>query len=102
MRLLNTDNGLMRDFLDDDIPKYVILSHTWESDQEVSFRQWEDRKTADIRDKSGFAKIKSFCAQAARDGFEWVWVDTFVFSPCLHPSVWLIVLQMLYRQNQQC
>ena len=68
----------MREFSDDDIPEYSILSHTWESEQEVSFQQWEDRKTSDIGQKSGFVKIESFRAQAARDGFEWVWVDTFV------------------------
>jgi len=92
MRLLNTHSGLMREFSDDDIPEYSILSHTWESEQEVSFRQWEDNKTSDIGQKSGFVKIESFRAQAARDGFEWVWVDTFVtlcFSSPIafhHPS----------------
>lgn len=29
----------MREILpDDDVPDYAILSHTWEADQEVSFR----------------------------------------------------------------
>ncbi|KAK4442736.1 heterokaryon incompatibility protein-domain-containing protein [Podospora aff. communis PSN243] len=77
MRLLNSATGLMRDFVsDDDMPDYAILSHTWESDQEISFRQWEDRQAFDISHKTGFVKIERFCAQAARDGFEWVWVDT--------------------------
>ncbi|KAK0638509.1 heterokaryon incompatibility protein-domain-containing protein [Cercophora newfieldiana] len=77
MRLLNANSGLMQDFIsDDDIPEYAILSHTWETGQEVTFRQWEDRHISDISIKSGFVKIENFCAQAARDGFEWVWVDT--------------------------
>jgi hypothetical protein len=72
----------MRDFVsDDNIPRYAILSHTWENDQEISIRQWEERGTRDISHKTGFVKIERFCAQAARDGFEWVWVDTSVPSP---------------------
>ncbi|KAK1759948.1 heterokaryon incompatibility protein-domain-containing protein [Echria macrotheca] len=77
MRLLNAHSGLMSDFVSDDaIPDYAILSHTWASDEEVSFRQWENRTTSDISHRSGFVKIKNFCTLAASHGFQWVWVDT--------------------------
>ncbi|KAK3360923.1 heterokaryon incompatibility protein-domain-containing protein [Lasiosphaeria ovina] len=77
MRLLNTRTLDMRDFVsDDDIPKYAILSHTWEGDQEVSFQEWESRGTVDITHRGGFKKIEGFCDLARQDGFEWVWVDT--------------------------
>jgi len=80
MRLINTRTGFMRDFIsDDDIPEYAILSHTWESDQEISFQQWENREHGiGITSKTGFAKIEQFREQAVHDGFEWIWVDTFV------------------------
>jgi len=78
MRLLNAETGFMRSFIsDDDIPEYAILSHTWETDQEVSFWEWGDREmSTTISHRTGFAKIENFRAQAARDGFEWIWVDT--------------------------
>ena len=99
MRLLNVHSGLMRDFIsDDDIPEYAILSHTWDADQEVSFQQWENRDTSDISHRIGFAKIEQFRAQAARDGFRWVWVDTFGPPfPLLHLWRRLTSCQVLHR-----
>ncbi len=79
MRLLNTHSRLMRDFVSDgDIPRYAILSHTWEADQEVGFQEWENQQDVDITQKKGFVKIEQFRAQAVSDGFEWVWIDTYV------------------------
>jgi hypothetical protein len=67
----------MREILSDtDTTPYAILSHTWEAEQEVSFQQWENQENADITNRSGYLKIKQFCAQAAHDGFEWAWIDT--------------------------
>ncbi|EUC45757.1 hypothetical protein COCMIDRAFT_94686 [Bipolaris oryzae ATCC 44560] len=55
------------------VPAYAILSHTWLSDQEVTF----DEFTRGLgRDKAGFDKIR-FCAQQAQqDGLRYFWVDT--------------------------
>ena len=79
MRLLNVRSGLMCDFIsDDDIPIYAILSHTWETNQELSFQQWENREVSDVSHKRGFVKIEQFREKAAEDGFDWIWVDTFV------------------------
>ena len=78
MRLLKIDdNGrldLTRDLLgDDEIPRYAILSHTWERDQEVTF---DDFKKGTGNDKTGYKKIQ-FCAkQATHDGLCHFWVDT--------------------------
>ncbi|KAI0433920.1 heterokaryon incompatibility protein-domain-containing protein [Xylaria sp. FL1042] len=52
---------------------YAILSHTWE-DGEVTFQDWKDESIA--RKKPGFDKIDSACAQAVKDGLEYLWVDT--------------------------
>jgi hypothetical protein len=82
MRLLNTGSGLMREYIsDDDIPEYAILSHTWESNQEISFLEWEDREALRVRRKKGYEKIQRFITQAHHDGFAWVWIDTYAAPP---------------------
>jgi len=57
------------------IPPYAILSHTWESGQEVTFEDVQNH-TAAGRQKSGFQKIEFCLAQAKRDGIQNVWQDT--------------------------
>src|SRR6186713_1647772 len=40
MRLINVETFKLEEFLDDQVPKYTILSHTWGADEEeVSFRE---------------------------------------------------------------
>ncbi|KAI1759688.1 HET-domain-containing protein [Hypoxylon sp. FL1150] len=70
------------------IPPYAILSHTWEED-EVKFEDIESgrandvsRETLEAKAKSSpfeaksLLKLKNACAQAADDGYEYIWVDT--------------------------
>ncbi|PMD47917.1 HET-domain-containing protein [Hyaloscypha variabilis F] len=54
------------------IQDYVILSHTW-GDEEVSFQELQNGSGMA---KAGYHKIRKCCEQAARDGFEFAWVDT--------------------------
>ncbi|KAI1773390.1 heterokaryon incompatibility protein-domain-containing protein [Hypoxylon cercidicola] len=76
MRLLNSCSGEMRAFMSySDVPPYAILSHTWDDD-EVSFQDWQALPWTTIQKKKGFQKIEYCCQQAAKDGLEWVWVDT--------------------------
>ncbi|KAI1380641.1 heterokaryon incompatibility protein-domain-containing protein [Hypoxylon crocopeplum] len=76
MRLLHSCSGEMREFLSyADIPPYAILSHTW-GDDEVSFQDWTTVAWPEVRRKRGLQKIEYCRQQAAKDGFEWVWVDT--------------------------
>jgi len=75
MRLLahNSDNEFsLASFVGDDIPRYAILSHTWET---------EEVTLADLRDgngkkKAGYSKIQFCGEQAKRDGLQYFWVDT--------------------------
>lgn len=73
MWLIDTESLELKYFLGDAIPKYAILSHTW-GDGEATFQDWQDLRKAS--QKTGFAKIKSACAQARADGFDYIWVDT--------------------------
>jgi hypothetical protein len=72
MRLLNTISITLEDFIESQIPEYVILSHTWE-DGEVLYKDIVDRTGSA---KPGYRKLKDCCQKAKEDGFNWVWIDT--------------------------
>lgn len=78
MRLLKTpvvhDLEFTKDFDEDDIPPYAILSHTWGlEEEEVTYTDIVDGTG---KSKHGYKKIM-FCAeQAHRDGQSYFWVDT--------------------------
>jgi hypothetical protein len=75
MRLSGDDElSFTKDILDEKkIPRYAILSHTWQEDQEVTFDKFSNDTS---RSTAGYDKIW-FCAQQAkRDGLEYFWVDT--------------------------
>jgi hypothetical protein len=94
MRLLETNDGysfkLTKDYLvDEGIPAYAILSHTWQTGQEVTFddlirdnRNVLNKACSSLRryrprsSKTGYAKLQ-FCAKQAKlDGLRYFWVDT--------------------------
>ncbi|KAF4436578.1 hypothetical protein F53441_13216 [Fusarium austroafricanum] len=56
-----------------DIPKYAILSHTWDGTQEVTFQHCN---SASSKLKTGYDKIRKTCELALKDGIEYIWVDT--------------------------
>jgi Heterokaryon incompatibility protein (HET) len=72
MRLIHSKTLRLKEFSEDEIPPYAILSHTW-GEGEVSLQDMED---CDVDKKIGYDKIKRCCIQAAADGFEYTWVDT--------------------------
>lgn len=74
MRLLKTDSIELREFADDQVPPYAILSHTWGA-EEVILRDLEGNRAA-VAGRKGYEKIKHSCSVAANRGFKYVWVDT--------------------------
>ena len=80
MRLLKIEpNGkvkLSKEFYDDEIPPYAILSHTWSSneDDEVSFNDFE-QNTVD-KASLGYKKIQLCATLTAKDGLSHFWVDS--------------------------
>ncbi|KAF4958745.1 hypothetical protein FSARC_10936 [Fusarium sarcochroum] len=72
MRLVNTKD-IKVEFVDDDkVPKYAILSHTWEQ-EEVLFH---DIGLDSAKEKKGYAKLESCCGVARANGFDYIWDDT--------------------------
>jgi hypothetical protein len=78
MRLLNTSTLELKSFLSP-VPKYVILSHRWE-DEEIVFEDVQNRPLSDMnnpaRSKKAFSKVEGTRALAAKDGYDWVWIDS--------------------------
>src|ERR1700753_1122607 len=77
MRLLKSDTLEFQSFEnEDDLPQYAILSHTWESNQEVSYQEMmmQDRETLEL--KNGFRKIFMTAEKAKESRIGWIWVDT--------------------------
>jgi hypothetical protein len=64
--------------VNDQIPPYAILSHTWEG-QEVAYkdlRNYKDIQEVNANLKGGYRKIFFCAAQAKRDNLDYFWVDT--------------------------
>jgi hypothetical protein len=72
MRLLHAKTLELGEFLENATPAYAILSHTWEK-EEVSY---QDMQGPNAKKKAGYAKIQKCYERAARDGYEYVWIDT--------------------------
>lgn len=60
--------------MENEIPPYAILSHTWET-EEVSFQEMTSNDPS-ISKREGYSKIKRCCEMAFSDGFEYAWADT--------------------------
>ena len=77
MRLLRTNSDgsfSLTWFTGDRIPRYAILSHRWEEDdQEASL---EDLSNGAANSKKGYRKIQFCGEQAKNDGLEFFWVDS--------------------------
>ncbi|KAK7455293.1 hypothetical protein VKT23_011166 [Stygiomarasmius scandens] len=71
MRLLDTSTFQLAEFYSD-IPKYAILSHTWEK-EEVTFQDIQNLEIAKRR--AGWAKVEGACAYARKYKFQWIWID---------------------------
>ncbi|KAK1830465.1 heterokaryon incompatibility protein-domain-containing protein [Podospora conica] len=85
MRLLDAQKLELVDVRDDDIPRYAILSHTWDDDEvthqdmrymETMIPQAFDRQKQNIVSKGGYVKIKNAAAMALKHGLAYLWVDT--------------------------
>ncbi|KAI1854738.1 hypothetical protein JX266_000856 [Neoarthrinium moseri] len=73
MRLINIDSFELHEFVENELPLYAILSHTW-GDEEVSLSDLADLSKA--RTKQGFQKIQLCCKETRDYGLSWAWVDT--------------------------
>ncbi|RTE83810.1 hypothetical protein BHE90_001662 [Fusarium euwallaceae] len=82
MRLLETKSYELFEASDipAPFPSYAILSHTWiSSKDEITYQDMKTRKgdiKNDVYKQKGWSKLKKYCDRAAKDGWEWAWMDT--------------------------
>ncbi|PMD38523.1 hypothetical protein L207DRAFT_492374 [Hyaloscypha variabilis F] len=72
MRLLNTTTFELEKFFGSSIPPYSILSHV-QGSSEVTF---QDLLNGRGPTKEGWGKILGCCAQARKDGWKYIWINT--------------------------
>jgi hypothetical protein len=72
MRLIHARTFELKEFFDEDIPEYAILSHTW-GEEEISFAEF---KISFAKQKKGYSKITFICNQALTDSLQYAWVDS--------------------------
>ena len=76
MYLINVNTFELEEFSDDHQVPYAILSHRWQSG-ELEFQDTIRKQGHRYLDADEIPdKIRKCCAQAARDGLEYVWIDT--------------------------
>lgn len=78
IRLLRSDGDSrfsLKEFEEDGIPPYAILSHTWSipNDDEVTLKDVIAKK---YQNKKGFKKLRFCATQAAIDRIEYFWIDS--------------------------
>ncbi len=70
MRLINVHTLVISEFHGSRVPRYAILSHTWD-EEEVTLQDMREGRAASLK---GYRKIKSCCEQARFDGLPYaVW-----------------------------
>ena len=109
MRLLKRDEkgclSLTDDLPDQEIPEYVALSHTWgAAAQEVTFQDFEKLSARKRARKRGYKKIQFCSDQAARDGFQYFWIDTCCINKTNNVELTEAINSMFrrYRQAARC
>ena len=81
MRLINTTTFTFEGFKvnSNGVPPYAIVSHCWEGEQEISFRDFNELEEGrGITQKRGFHKVWKACERARNEDppLRYCWVDT--------------------------
>lgn len=81
MRLIHVESYQLKEFRNEKLPQYAVLSHTWRNDgEELSFQElttalneWTEQFKLP---ESKTAKLRGCFQQALQDGLRYVWIDT--------------------------
>ena len=77
MRLLHTTNFTFKEFNEDNLEPYAILSHTWSQNEHQPELTYQPFVAGDYSvDSYGWQKVEDCCRIARARGFKWVWIDS--------------------------
>jgi hypothetical protein len=105
MRLLRADPSggfSLKWFARNQIPRYAILSHRWEADdQEVTLQDVTNHSGGS---KQGYRKLQFCGEQAKRDGIQYFWVDSCCINKMDFTEVSTAINSMFqwYRKSAKC
>jgi hypothetical protein len=120
MRLLQGEAGSFsfKEFRDDEVPPYAILSHTWlpkkkkggkeawdeEEEEEEQEPTYEDLMDGTGKNKPGYKKIQFCGEQARRDDLKYFWVDTCCINKTNYAELQYAINSMFrwYRNATRC
>ncbi|RFU32165.1 hypothetical protein B7463_g4157, partial [Scytalidium lignicola] len=107
MRLLlqgETGEFGLREFPDDNIPPYAILSHTWLAVQDGEEPTYDDLINGTGKEKLGYKKIQFCGEQARRDRLQYFWVDTCCINKTNYAELQYALNSMFswYRNATRC
>ena len=111
MRLIRCETLKLEDFVEDRIPNYIILSHTWGND-EVTFQDLTTfhQSALAVEKPGGFAKLQGFCKQVlARPvkgvgPIQYCWIDTCCIDKTSSAELTEAINSMFnwYRNSCEC
>lgn len=74
IKLVDYPSFSLVEFAEDEVPRYAILSHTWERDgDEITYKDIIENTGSG---KPGYNKLHFCAAQAKKDGLDYCWIDT--------------------------
>lgn len=80
MRLIHCTTLKVKEFSEGSIPRYVILSHTWLKEDEVTFQEINSVAHDELAKTkpASFKKIQQFCKEISerQSSIEYAWIDT--------------------------
>ncbi|KAK1831850.1 heterokaryon incompatibility protein-domain-containing protein [Podospora conica] len=101
MRLINTKTLEIKEH-GDRPPRYAILSHTW-GPEEVTFQDCVPNPHK-ASSKHGYAKFRGACAQARKDHYDYLWIDTNCIDKTSHVELTEAINSMFkwYSKAHRC
>jgi hypothetical protein len=77
MRLIHTETLKLESILHTENTPYAILSHTWNTGEEVTFQEFSSADSpGNFPDNAGMQKILNTCKLAKDEKVDYAWVDT--------------------------
>lgn len=101
MRLVRCSDLKLQEFIGSNIPPYATLSHTWETTELL----FSDLSATGVEPQRKEAqKLIETCRVAARDGYEYVWVDTCCIDKTSSAELTEAINSMFswYKQSARC